>query len=1050
MATFEVHDGLGGVQYVSVGRDNPAMFGTDPRCDLVLSDPAALPFHGRLRWRRGKFKVEATPEAQSLEVNGQKVLVAGLKQGDEVRIGRSRIYLLNPDDAPVVEEKTQVRPMPKAAKLAATSPSEVPPKPLPRRKRLELEEVVPPSEEIPQVDLDRLKRSVRASEQRAAAEAEPGPSRWSQLARVFSPRGRAPGQESYASSPLILTLIAALIGLVAAGFALAGIIARTTADRQFMQAEDSYKDGDDLNAVRLFDAFAASRPKDPRAGKARVFGALANVRQYTVGGAPAWPQALEAARSMLANVSKQAEYRDASADLAELVLKSAEGMADRAKSTADADTLKQADAAATLHRRIAGEPADTLQARSKFPAKVEAARAAVRRARDRSDALASMDAALLARSPSGVYAARDRLVGLYADMSTDGAIVDRLTKANALIRKAVTLDATTRPAETSAHEEKLGPPTSLVLRALPSSPATPAGPVVYALADGFAYGLDGTTGAPLWHRPVGLACPFPPQAIGGGTPSSLAFDARHAELLHLEGRTGAVLWRAPTDGPVADPPRVVGNQVVQPTTAGKLLFLDLSTGLRSGTLDLGLPLTKTPAADDRGDLLYVLAERSNLFIVKRDPPTCLAVEYLGHEAGAIAAAPLRLGRFLIVAENHTLDSGRWGVHLLDEAGTSPKRVQTIPVPGWTWAPPAAVGSVVWSASDRGGVEAYGVGDYDQPQPLKLIARLGADAKPSGPAFALARTDAQAWVASGRTARLDLIATGPSLSAAWTLGAAGPAVAPIQVAGNLFISTHQSTEGPGVALWGIDPADGGVRWRTILGAPWAVEGDAVIGHGPDGRELRLDGATLSRGGVAEAALPRPGAPRLDGGPWRRLTVGGRTILAADRGAALAIPEGGTLRFVPLPSQSAALPLAWGHDLLVPGIDGRVYLIDPLTGASRAEPFVPPFDRARPSRWLSTSKVDGDAVALADDSGRVRLLRRSPDGLRLLADGPVAGCVFPNWSIGFLDALPSELGDLVGHLHLDGPDFLAKHAPAISPVLMALCSSFVGPRTRQVRP
>lgn len=72
------------------------------------------------------------------------------------------------------------------------------------------------------------------------------------------------------------------------------------------------------------------------------------------------------------------------------------------------------------------------------------------------------------------------------------------------------------------------------------------------------------------------------------------------------------------------------------------------------------------------------------------------------------------------------------------------------------------------------------------------------------------------------------------------------------------------------------------------------------------------------------------------------------------------------------------------------------------------------------------------------------------LRLLADGPVAGCVFPDWSIGFLDALPSELGDLVGHLHLDGPDFLAKHAPAISPVLMALCSGFVGPRTRQVRP
>ena len=987
MATFEVHDGLGGVQYVQVGRDNPAMFGTDPRCDLVLADPAALPFHGRLRWRRGKFKVEATPEAGSLEVNGRKVIAVGLKRGDEVRVGRSRIYLLNPDDAPVAEAKTEVRPMPKTA---SARPSEVPPPPLPRRRRLELEEVIPPSVEIPEVDLDRLKRSIRASERRAKVETGEPPSRWSRLARFFSPRGRAPGEESYARSPLILALVAALVGLVAAGFALAGIIARTAADRQFMQAEESYRDGDDLNAVRLFDAFAASKPKDARAGKARILGALANVRQYTAGGAPAWPQALDAARSMRAKLAGLPEYRDASADLAELVLKSAEGMADRARSTADADALAQAEAAAGLHRQVAGEPGANLQARSKLPAKLDAARVAVRRARDRSDALASMDAALAAGSPSGVYAARDRVVSLYGDMGTDAAIVDRLTRANALIRKAVALDSTTRPAETAPRAEPLGPPTSLVLRTPPFAPATSAGPVVYALADGFAYGLDGATGAPLWHRPVGLASPFPPRPIGVNAPSALVFDARHGELLHLDAHTGVVLWRAPTDGPLADPPRVVGNQIVAATPAGKLLFLDLPTGLRSGTLDLGLPLAKSPAADESGDLLYVLAERSNLFIVRRDPPTCLAVEYLGHDAGTVAAAPARLGRFLIVAENHALDAGRWGVHLLDEAGLSPRRVQTIAVPGWTWAPPTAAGSVVWSASDRGGVEAYGVGDYDQPQPLKLIARLAAEAKPSGPAYALARGDAQAWVASGRTARLDLNATGPSLAAAWTLVAAGPAVAPIQVAGNLFISTHQSTEGPGVALWGIDPAGGEVRWRTILGAPWSVaptiDGDGLLGYGPEGRPLRIDASALARGGFVEAALPRPGAPRLGGEPWRRVDLGGKSVLIAEQGSSLAIPEGGSLRFVALPAMTSAWPLPWREDLLIAGVDGRVYLVDPATGASRAEPFVPPFDRARPSRWRSMARVDGDAVALADESGRLRLLRRSPDGLRLVADGP----------------------------------------------------------------
>ncbi len=72
------------------------------------------------------------------------------------------------------------------------------------------------------------------------------------------------------------------------------------------------------------------------------------------------------------------------------------------------------------------------------------------------------------------------------------------------------------------------------------------------------------------------------------------------------------------------------------------------------------------------------------------------------------------------------------------------------------------------------------------------------------------------------------------------------------------------------------------------------------------------------------------------------------------------------------------------------------------------------------------------------------------LRLLADGPAAERIFPDWSIGFLDTAPSDLADLVGHLNLDGPAFLARHAPETSPVLMALLLRFVGPRTREVRP
>src|SRR5690348_8999911 len=54
MAMIEVHDGRGRVEFVTISRDVAATFGSDPKCDVVIDDPRALPFHGRIRWRRGK------------------------------------------------------------------------------------------------------------------------------------------------------------------------------------------------------------------------------------------------------------------------------------------------------------------------------------------------------------------------------------------------------------------------------------------------------------------------------------------------------------------------------------------------------------------------------------------------------------------------------------------------------------------------------------------------------------------------------------------------------------------------------------------------------------------------------------------------------------------------------------------------------------------------------------------------------------------------------------------------------------------------------------
>src|SRR5262249_13523063 len=283
--------------------------------------------------------------------------------------------------------------------------------------------------------------------------------------------------------------------------------------------------------IKLFDAFLEKNARDSRAGKARVLRAMAKVKQYATGASPVWSNALEAEHEMASQVAKEPDYSDYRAELTELVLKTAEGLADRAKTVADAKSLEQAEEAVKFHDQLGGQVAQQQRARSRVPAKLAEARPAVTKAAIRVKALADMDAAIKAKSSAGVFAARDALVGTYPDQAADRAVIDRLTRANDLIRQAVRFDPSRRAAETNPRADPLGPPTSLVLRSKPGEPPSKEPIPVYALAEGCAYAVDGNNGTPLWHLPVGQSSPFPPQAISGGDASALFFDARNDELV---------------------------------------------------------------------------------------------------------------------------------------------------------------------------------------------------------------------------------------------------------------------------------------------------------------------------------------------------------------------------------------------------------------------------------------------------------------------------------------------------------------------------------------
>lgn len=978
MATLEIHDGRGKVSYFTISRDRQVIFGTDPRCEIVLTDPGVLPYHGRISWRRGRYKVEAFPESRWVEVDGKKVVSASFRQGSEIRVGEARIFLITPDDGPANFEKTRVRPG--VGRGPAAGPS------LPAALQ---GEVAPPSLEEQFEDVEELlgskgreqasvSASRRSGRERSSAPTAMPPSRRPWLQRLGLGE-RPPGEERVLTSPLILGLVVILGVLVALGLGLYQIIGRMVADRRFEQAMASYEAGEYRNAIPLLDAFQKRYPTDRRASRARRLQGLAMVRQYT-GQNPAWPNALEAAEATYKSLKDDPEYGDVEADLAKDILEIATGLAIRATTSADAGVLALSERAVALHDMVGGQAAAAVRARSRFPEKLEAARAAVTKARVRRDGLAEMDRALSNQNAGETYEARDRLVARYPDLGDDPEVIGRLRSANELIRSAVQLDTTSRPGIATSRDEPLGPPLSLVYRS-ELTPPSPDADLIYALAEGYLYGLDGRTGAPIWHKQVGLDSPFPPRAMPGLAPALLLFEPRDNELVKIDGRTGRTLWRQGIGERVDAPPLVRGNQLVQSTVGGRLLLLNLDRGDLIATADLGRPLTQTPLTDELGRLVYVPGREDIVFILTVDPLECVAVEYVGHDAGSLQASPTRVGNYFIVPENHRPDRSRWSIFILGDSGRSLQLKQRQEFPGWLWSSPASAGSVVWAATDSGGIEALSVGPYEEPTPFKSIARVSAESSLVGPAYSTVRSDREMWVASGRSGRYDLDIEASNLSPRWTLAQAGSALAPIQVAGSLVVLTQQPPDLPGVMLWGVDPTNGAIRWRTLLGAPWSAfpiaktDGGGLVTLDAQGADLPIPMPLLESGGFVTFPLPSPATDRIPPGRIGWARARGKTFVLTNPASGVGLVRSGPSaesRPVQLPSPPLGPLIPWGEDLLLTGSDGRIYRIDPASGTPTAEPLLPPFQRDGLIRWLRPIILSDEAAIVADRSGVIRRL------------------------------------------------------------------------------
>ena len=576
-------------------------------------------------------------------------------------------------------------------------------------------------------------------------------------------------------------------------------------------------------------------------------------------------------------------------ELAELVIRIGEGLADRARHSADEKALHEAESAVALHA------ADRRRAGTGVPEAVPAARparrgrAAVRKADIARGALCDMDLAIANGSASGVYKARDALIERYADLAQDRELIARMTQANELIRRAVKVDPAREPAATTPRPNRWGLPTSLVLR---STAERPAGAPLrnrssYALADGFAYALDagdGCSALAAFRRP-GRSVRAPGRrgrcdGPGRRRPSRRAAPARCADR---QARLAARARRARRE-PSAGPGRAALPGVAQRQAGGDRTQVGRTPG--DGQPGHAAVAGSRSATSRAGSSTSWAGETASSFwhAIRL---ACSAVEYLGHEEGSIPCPPARIGRFLIVVENDRPPTAAGGSWSWTRRGPRSGQSSRVDVPGWTWGTPASSGSVIWATGDKGGIEAYALGDYASKAPLRSLARLNPDAAASGPAFGLALSERELWL--GRRP-IGPLRAGPRTRrdraevARWASPARGSGTGAVRgPPGGLDIP--RSGTG-GVSLVGVDPLAGSVAWQTVLGAAWPSPlertrgGDAVRTLGQTGREAVLSLEQLQSGGLrghSPCPVPvKPGSPpekslRLEGDGRETLVI-----------------------------------------------------------------------------------------------------------------------------------------------------------------------------------
>ena len=811
-------------------------------------------------------------------------------------------------------------------------------------------------------------------------------------------------------SALMLSGGGSLLGFLLVGGVLLWWFSRQGADEILIQANDDYHKGSYTQAIFKYDAFLQKYPKHPGASLARVHRGLAEMRQATDGSSD-WARSLETADRVLKKISSEAEFRNESqAELVSLLPTIAQGLAGAAEKSLDQATVDRARKTLAMVEKFipsSGRPATRL-------ADIEAMLALTQRQIDRGKeldkAVAGMGVAVGRGKNVEAYQIRDALLKQYPSLAADAKLQAAVHAVSQAERAAVKRFEAERAAQTTEPAGRIAVSVALASRTNRSEPPGCQGRVIFVQAEGAVYGLDAATGKVLWRRWAGVAASdcapaFPPTAVDDRpTSDALLVEAADCALVRVEAATGKLRWRYPLGERFDAYPVITQNQVLVAARSGRLVSVDLESGKSPGYVQIPQPLRVAPAVEPRGSTIYQVAEHSNLYVLSSETGRAREVVYLGHAPGSIVTPPVLVSHFLIVAENDRAAESR--LRVLNVAGSRSEPLQEVRLQGHVVTPLVVSDLRLLVVTDTGVLGVFDVSGSNPKQPLVQVGEgvVATDSAPSGGGPAsLVRfpflLGVQVLMADSQVTRYDVQSSRDRLQPTGIQDDGSTTLQPLVAIGQTVFHVRRKDGLRGVLVSALSAEDKPC-WETGLANPLAGEPlvdpktGQVTAVTAAGTCFQLEAAALKDGAVIDqpaAALPPAEVRRpvsdvvaLDGG-LLALAAGDAKQIAVFRGpgvlahakdsgpAAAADPTKTPDPFIrlTLPDPLACRPVSFAGGLLAPTKGGQVLLLDPVSGANRAEPFQPRLESGVSLAWREPAVLGPDDFALTD--GRTNLYR-----------------------------------------------------------------------------